>query len=407
MGSKMAPNYANLYVGLLEASLILNPECNPFLTHIQLWRRYIDDCFLIWTGSPAELTAFHAFLNHSSQFLKFTIASHQTSMNFLDIMVIKDNNRLFMDLYRKPTDRNALLHGESYHPTPLKKGIPMGQFKRIRRICSKDDTFQKHTRDLEDRFKQRGYPDQWIQPAADKFNCCTQSDCLKPIERPDRTSEQHKCFVQYSPLGHHFEQVIKKHWHILSSDPILGRSFTTTPRIVYKRPPNLRNLLVRSHLRQDGPTHFLSNIPDGNYKCGRCAQCSFTYKCHTFNHPTTGKRYKIRGVISCTTPNIIYMIKCVCGLAYIGKTLRSLKTRISEHRSDIRTKDFRNPVAVHFHQAQHCISSLKYIGIERVTLPPRGGDIDNLLLKREAFWISTLDTVNNGLNESFDIRPFL
>ena len=91
----------------------------------------------------------------------------------------------------------------------------------------------------------------------------------------------------------------------------------------------------------------------------------------------------------------------------MGKTFRALKTRISEHRSDIRTKDFRNPVALHFAEAKHCISSLKYIGIEQVKLPPRGGDINTLLLRREAFWISTLDTVNKGLNESFDIRPFL
>lgn len=66
------------------------------------------------------------------------------------------------------------------------------------------------------------------------------------------------------------------------------------------------------------------------------------------------------------------MIKCICGLGYVGKSLRPLKTRISEHISDIRTKDFKNPVAAHFIQAQRCISPLKYIGIERIKLPPTG-----------------------------------
>ncbi len=35
---------------------------------------------------------------------------------------------------------------------------------------------------------------------------------------------------------------------------------------------------------------------------------------------------------------VIYFMKCPCGLAYVGKTQRALKSRIAEHRSDIRTQ---------------------------------------------------------------------
>ena len=40
------------------------------------------------------------------------------------------------------------------------------------------------------------------------------------------------------------------------------------------------------------------------------------------------------------------------------------------------------------------ISSLHYIGIEHVTLPKRGGDLDHLLLNREAAWIFNLKTLD-------------
>lgn len=102
------------------------------------------------------------------------------------------------------------------------------------------------------------------------------------------------------------------------------------------------------------------------------------------------------------------MIKCPCGLAYIGKTTRCLKTRISEHRSNIRLNDEKNPVAVHFNTFNHNLATLQYIGIEHVAIPRRGGDIDNLLLRREAFYIYTLNTIApKGMNMYFDLKPFL
>lgn len=80
-------------------------------------------------------------------------------------------------------------------------------------------------------------------------------------------------------------------------------------------------------------------------------------------------------------------------MAYVGKTQRALKTCTAEHRSNIRTQDQRNPVAVHFKEANHPASSLRYIGIEHVKLPWRGGDLNQILLQRENCYIFTLKTL--------------
>ena len=102
------------------------------------------------------------------------------------------------------------------------------------------------------------------------------------------------------------------------------------------------------------------------------------------------------------------MLICPCGKNYVGQTSRPLKTRISEHRSTIRNKVITSPVAVHFAEAGHNVSTLRYCGIESIQPPRRGGDIKNILLKRELFWIHTLQTLApKGLNEEYDIRPFL
>ena len=94
-----------------------------------------------------------------------------------------------------------------------------------------------------------------------------------------------------------------------------------------------------------------------------------------------------------------------CG---IGKTNRELRVRITEHKSNIRTKDIKSPIARHFNSIGHDICTLKFQGIELVNLLRRGGDRDKLLLKREAFWIHKLNTVYpKGLNEELVLNCFL
>ncbi len=311
----MAPSFASLYCGFFEHQCVLNQLCNPCLPCITNWRRYIDDVFFIWKGSETELKEFHDFMNKNNYNLKFTMEYEEQQMNFLDILVFKDSNKLCSNLYRKSTHRNFILHGQSFHPIPLKKSLPISQFNRIRHICSSNSDFEAQSADLVKRFQQRQYRQKWIAQASSRFENVTQSECL--YRTRSRVPESKVNCIQYSPLGREFQSIIHKHWHIIESDPAL-RCFSAPPRIVYKRPPNLRNMLVRAHLPSLTQPHFLQTVTHGNYKCGNCSQCNFTHKTSTFHHPRTGKSYNIKVIITCNSINIIYMLRCPCGLAYVG-----------------------------------------------------------------------------------------
>ncbi|CAB1312117.1 unnamed protein product [Coregonus sp. 'balchen'] len=118
MGRKMAPNYANLYVGLFEKNVIFSPN-NSFLRHIKYWKRFIDDVYLLCQGTAKELHRFHSFINTRSEHLKFTLTFDEHETSFLDID--KEGGG-------KPTDINFLLRGDSFHPTLLKKSLPISQY---------------------------------------------------------------------------------------------------------------------------------------------------------------------------------------------------------------------------------------------------------------------------------------
>lgn len=56
-------------------------------------------------------------------------------MRPLDILIIREGGGFNTDLCRKPTDQNSLLPGDNFHPTPLKKSLPISQYIHIHRIC--------------------------------------------------------------------------------------------------------------------------------------------------------------------------------------------------------------------------------------------------------------------------------
>ena len=125
-------------------------------------------------------------------------------------------------------------------------------------------------------------------------------------------------------------------------------------------------------------------------------------------HPHTGKKYSVRGRFCCLSKMCVYLLKCPCGLCYVGKTTRELKTRVSEHKSSIRLHDEKSPVARHFNAAGHGVCDLRFQGIELVKPMRRGGDRGRLLLQREAYWQFLLNTESpKGLNESLSLSCFL
>ena len=82
MGTKMAPSFANLFLGTFEANALKNAPFNP-----HTWFRYIDDIFMIWTEGLDNLKIFIDYLNHIHPSIKFTSSHSSTNVSFLDVNV--------------------------------------------------------------------------------------------------------------------------------------------------------------------------------------------------------------------------------------------------------------------------------------------------------------------------------
>ena len=147
MGTRAAPNVANVYMGRLEEKFVYQTD---WFGYIIDWVRFIDDIFLIWNGYNDSLTAFIEYLNGVVPSIKFTHEVSHNSVNFLDTKVIKDTRgNISTDVYQKPTDTQSYLHWTSAHPPHLKYSIPYSQALRLRRICSSTDTLKQRIMDIQ------------------------------------------------------------------------------------------------------------------------------------------------------------------------------------------------------------------------------------------------------------------
>ena len=58
MGTKLAPSFANIFMGDLEEKFVYTYKLKPLI-----WKRFIDDIFFIWTYGDEELNDFVTHLN--------------------------------------------------------------------------------------------------------------------------------------------------------------------------------------------------------------------------------------------------------------------------------------------------------------------------------------------------------
>ena len=185
MGTKMGPNYANLFVGYVEEQ-IFNQFDGP---KPELFGRYINDCLGATSCTKEELERFIGFVN-------------------------------------------------SFHP--------YSQFLRLRRLCSEDSDFNSKCDEMSNFFSERGYPDSILSKALNRVQNVKRESALEPSASDNE--ERIPFTLTFHPNNLAARNVVLRNFKILQSDPETAPIFPNPPLVSFKRNRNLRNSLVRSSL---------------------------------------------------------------------------------------------------------------------------------------------------------------
>ena len=416
MGSAVAPSYANIMMGMIDDQFKQLAVSSSGSHPIKLLKRFIDDYFMIWTGSVESLTTFLSQINSLHPTLKFTssftcpfpcyIPSYidhdcychtSRSIPFLDTQVSIREGKLSTDLYRKPTDRCMYLLPSSCHPAHTTRNIPYSLCYRLVRICSDRKTLLNRLEELKGFLISRNYPRAVIQNAVNRALQLDRTVCLKKVEK--KATDRVVFATTYHPALPSFSKILTKSWKVMVKDAEMKMVFPDPPMVAYRQARNtsLRSLLVKTKLPGRAKTRRKKS---GMKKCNKpaCHTCPFVDETTCVKKSTSGCLFNIHSEVNCDTENVIYYLYCdkaSCPSAqYIGETGRKFSIRLKEHLGYIRAKNLDQPTGAHFNQPGHSISNLRAVVLEKCK------EVSPTYRKlRESYLINNFKTMLTGLNQ--------
>jgi hypothetical protein len=154
--------------------------------------------------------------------------------------------------YCKPTDSHSYLMYDSAHPQRCKDSIPYGQFLRIRRICSQECDYEKHVIELTAHFFNRGYPITFLEEASTLAEAKNRGELIEEVleksTNSDGNTDKVMLITQYNPNFQDLRKITYGNWDMLGKSPTTEFIYEKKLMCAYRRPKNLRDLLVRANI---------------------------------------------------------------------------------------------------------------------------------------------------------------
>ena len=142
MGSPLSPIIANLYMEAFEKQAI-----NTSLHPLRLWRRFVDDTFVIIKKTQED--SFFEHINAIDDKIQFTKEASRSdgSLPFLDtIVTINDDGSLNTKVYRKPTHTDLYLQWDSHHAIAAKYSVINTLHHRARAVMFQQTASERRRR---------------------------------------------------------------------------------------------------------------------------------------------------------------------------------------------------------------------------------------------------------------------
>lgn len=230
--------------------------------------RYVDDTFVVCQDAN-HAQQFLCHLNSLHPNIHFTCESeHDDRLAFLDVVITRDAaGCITRSVNHKSATLQRYLHFRSFAPASYKRTLVRTLFTRAYRICS-SCSFEAEAEHIRASLKRSGYPDAFIK----KYSSPA------PTRVPTTSVPKKKVYIRLDFKG----------------DDVTSRITRRLQGAIQRTFPAAELLVLSKTTRIPLP-----NVKD-----------SLPYSAKS---------------------NCIYQYECTCGSTYVGRTVRQLSIRISEH----------------------------------------------------------------------------
>ena len=310
-----------------------------------------------------RLRVFTSYLSSIYPSIRFTVHFDCHKIEFLDVLVVKQNGRLETTVYSKETDGHMYLLPSSSHFHSVSDNILYGVALRLKRICSTEEEFSKKSIEYKNQLLARAYKRNRVLKQFQKANFFSRETLL--TKQPNISSNKKIVLdLDYHSTLRNVGSIIKCHLPILYKSVAMKETFNpdkTRIMIGFRRHKNLKEIL--------SPAVFPTNknkqvvLDTGCKKCNKkCNLCrDFLQESPTIIGLATGIKYKIKDSLSCKDDWVVYCATCLkCQKQDVSSTVTEFYTRWSNHKNHINTKKKTCTLAKYFIE-QKC-------GLQNLTL---------------------------------------
>ena len=287
MGTKLAPALATIYVSDLEEAFIGERSEKP-----DLWVRYIDDVFMLWSQTREELDVFLQELNTRQEKIKFTAEVQTQSCNFLDLTIYKSptflkTGLLSTKIYYKPTNSFSYPLGSSHIPKHVHKSIAVGEMTRLLRATESPALYKRYQKKLIKHFVNREYPKSILRG----LRSLTHNRRLETLYRVKKRVSMNRplpFITGYKPHDPPLNAIFRRRWQHIYKDHKFYSLLPNAPFATFKSNKSLAKLLSAKRRR------FESERRMPNLDLGEVESFRFTkFNRHRTAHRLHGLRWNI------------------------------------------------------------------------------------------------------------------
>ena len=164
MGTIFPPTFVNLTIGFFELTFYdlckerFGEDLGNFI--FENWTHFLDDCETLLQENKINPNDLVSILNSINPSIQFNFEYSKDAIPFLDILIKRNNDEIWMDIYYKPIDTHKCLPFSSNHPKHWKKNIPFTLARGICTIVENTEAKIKHLENLKMNLSKYQYPKQ-------------------------------------------------------------------------------------------------------------------------------------------------------------------------------------------------------------------------------------------------------